>query len=193
MTLRLLLSLLGSVALVLVTQAQTGAGRLTTGQGSSSAGAETDARQTTLVAQQRPMQPQDHGADRSQPKATGGVKDGPGGHGGADHSQAMPARAALKPPEGASVKILAPRPKQVVAGDGVLLKYSLVKGRRGHHVHVYVDGKLVGMFKRDPGTSRGEGTLPRLEPGPRTVELRVVADDHETELDATATVTFTVK
>jgi hypothetical protein len=95
--------------------------------------------------------------------------------------------AALKPAEGASVKILSPKQGQTFKGDQVPLQFKLVKGKKGHHVHAYVDNDLVGMFESDAGTLNG------IKPGKHTLELRVVADDHRTELDAKDTVGFTVK
>jgi len=95
--------------------------------------------------------------------------------------------AALKPAEGASVKILSPKPGQPFKGDQVPLQFKLVKGKKGHHVHAYVDGELMGMFESDKGTLTG------IKPGKHTLELRVVADDHQTELEAKDSVHFTVK
>ena len=62
-----------------------------------------------------------------------------------------------------------------------------MKGKRGSHVHVYVDGELMGMFISDNGISSG------IPPGRYTLEARVVADDHFTELEANDTVQFVVK
>ena len=58
------------------------------------------------------------------------------------------------------------------------IEYTLTKGKRGHHAHAYVDGELMGMFESEKGTLNG------IKPGKRVLELRVVAADHETELDA---------
>ena len=101
--------------------------------------------------------------------------------------QEMPATADLKPAEGASVKILAPKKGEVVKGDQVPLQFKLVKGRQGSHVHAYVDGELMGMFQSEKGTLTG------IKPGTHTLELRVVAKDHVTELKATDRVQFVVK
>ena len=94
---------------------------------------------------------------------------------------------ALKPAEGASIKILAPTKNQVFKGDKVAIQYKLTKGKRGHHAHAYVDGELMGMFESDKGTLNG------IKPGKHILELRVVADDHQTELDAKDQVEFVVK
>jgi putative copper export protein len=93
----------------------------------------------------------------------------------------------LQPSEGARVKILSPAPDQVFAGDRVPLKFSLIKGKRGHHVHAYIDGELMGMFESKQGTLNG------VAPGRHTLELRVVAADHRTELAAKDRVEFIVK
>ncbi|MBI4489664.1 MAG: transposase [Deltaproteobacteria bacterium] len=73
-----------------------------------------------------------------------------------------------------------------VRGDQVSIHFKLVKGKRGEHVHAYVDGELMGMFKS------GKGTLTGIAPGKHTLVLRVVARDHVTELDAQDSVKFEV-
>jgi hypothetical protein len=97
------------------------------------------------------------------------------------------AKAALKPAEGAMIKIISPTNGQVLKGDKVPIEYKLTKGKRGHHAHAYVDGELMGMFESAKGTLNG------IKPGKHSLELRVVATDHETELDASDKVQFTVK
>ena len=125
---------------------------------------------------------------------------------GADHAHGTPAakgesqgakkaanettnskQAALQPAAGAKIKILAPSKGQVVKGDKVEIHYQLTKGKRGHHAHAYVDGELVGMFESAKGTLNG------IKPGKHSLELRVVAADHKTELDAIDKIDFTVK
>jgi hypothetical protein len=101
------------------------------------------------------------------------------------HSHASGAVPA--PAEGAAVKIIVPAAGQVFAGDQIPLKFTLVEGKRGHHVHAYVDGELVGMFESD------EGTLNGVQPGKHVLELRVITADHQTELDARDRVDFVVK
>ena len=85
------------------------------------------------------------------------------------------------------MKIIVPAQGQVIKGDKVPVEFKLTKGKRGHHTHAYVDGELVGMFESEKGTLNG------IKPGKRVLELRVVATDHETELDASDQVAFTVK
>ena len=112
-----------------------------------------------------------------------------------DHSKghqtpAKPATAkskpAPKPAEGASVKIISPTKGQVFKGDKVPVQFKLTKGKRGHHAHAYVDDELMGMFESEKGTLNG------IKPGKHLLELRVVASDHETELDANDKVEFVV-
>jgi len=105
----------------------------------------------------------------------------------AKESPAKKSPAALMPAEGASIKILAPTKGQTFKGDKVEISYKLTKGKRGHHAHAYVDGELMGMFESDKGTLNG------LKSGKHVLELRVVANDHTTELDASDKVEFTVK
>ena len=54
-------------------------------------------------------------------------------------------------------------------------------------MHAYVDGELLGMFESQQGTLNG------ITPGRHTLELRVVAADHQTELDAKDRIEFIVK
>ena len=75
----------------------------------------------------------------------------------------------------------------------VTLHFKLIKRKRGDHVHVTIDGRLMGMFKKDEGVLTGEGSLTGIHPGHHTLELRVVTDDHNTELDATDKAQFMIK
>lgn len=102
-------------------------------------------------------------------------------------SEKAPAQTTLEPAQGASVKIISPKANQVLKGDKIPLQLKLTKGKRGDHIHAYVDGELVGMFKSEKGTLNG------IKPGQHTLEVRVVTADHNTELDATDKISFTVK
>jgi hypothetical protein len=95
--------------------------------------------------------------------------------------------AALAPAEGASIKILTPAHGQVFTRDEIPLRFELIKGKHGEHVHAYVNGEMAGMFKSTNGTLTG------IKPGNHTLEVRVVMADHNTELDATDKVQFIVK
>jgi hypothetical protein len=103
------------------------------------------------------------------------------------HSDKMAPQSMLKPAQGASVKIIAPKAGQIIKGDAVPLEFTLTKGKVGEHVHAYVDGQMAGMFKSSKGTLNG------IKPGQHSLELRVATGDHNTELDATDKVTFTTK
>ena len=105
----------------------------------------------------------------------------------AKESPAKKSPSALMPAEGATIKILTPTKGQTFKGDKVEISYKLTKGKRGHHAHAYVDGELMGMFESDKGTLNG------IKSGKHVLELRVVANDHTTELDASDKVEFTVK
>lgn len=112
-----------------------------------------------------------------------------------DHSKGgkQPAKPGISkssksaPAEGASVKIVSPTQGQVFKGDRVPIHFKFVKGKKGHHVHAYVDGELVGMFESEKGTLTG------IKPGKHVLELRVLMADHETYLDASDKVEFVVK
>lgn len=102
-----------------------------------------------------------------------------------DQGEMRPSK--LHAAEGASVTILSPKKGQVFKGDRVPIHFKLTKGKIGSHVHAYVDGELMGMFQTERGTLTG------IRPGRHTLEVRVVAKDHETELDAVDKVEFVVK
>jgi putative copper export protein len=93
----------------------------------------------------------------------------------------------LDPAEGARITLISPRSGQVFKGDQVPVTFTFVKGKRGEHVHAYVDGRLMGMFKSEKGTLTG------IPPGRHNLELRPVTGDHQTELDAIAAVEFMVE
>ena len=112
----------------------------------------------------------------------------PGVH--AVHQAATAEAVATKsylPAQGARVRILKPKNGESFTSDHVPLRFTLVKGRRGHHVHAYIDGELMGMFQSKTGTLNG------LKPGQHRLKLRVVAEDHQSELDAFDEVEFMVK
>jgi uncharacterized membrane protein len=109
------------------------------------------------------------------------------GAGAPMHSHAPAPVVQAAPAEGAAVKILTPKEHQVFKGDRIPLKFSFQKGQRGHHVHAYIDGELMGMFES------AEGTLSGIQPGSHILQLRVVADDHQTELDAGDSIRFIVE
>lgn len=54
-------------------------------------------------------------------------------------------------------------------------------------LHAYIEGELIGIFEGNRVTLNG------IKPGKHVLELRVVADDHQTELDASDKVVFTAK
>lgn len=97
-------------------------------------------------------------------------------------------QSELQPAEGAKVTILSPKSDEALKGDEIPMRYEFIKGKRGNHLHAYIDGVLMGMFS-DPE----RGVLTGIQPGRHTLELRVVAQDHVTELDATASVRFLVR
>ena len=103
------------------------------------------------------------------------------------HSDKMAPKSVLKPAEGASIRIISPTKGQILKGDKVPIEFKLVKGKRGNHAHAYVDGEMMGMFESEKGTLNG------IKPGKHTLVLRVAGKDHQTELDASDKVEFTVK
>lgn len=107
-------------------------------------------------------------------------------HRGISGSAGAPSQA-LQPAESASVRILSTRPEQIFTGHRMSLKFELVRGNRGHHVHAYVDSQLLGMFESSQGTLNG------IAPGRHVLELRAVTADHQTQLAAQDRVELIVK
>ncbi len=102
-------------------------------------------------------------------------------------TQLTPARSQLLPAEGATVKIISPNEGQVIRGDEIPVR--LIESKKGQHVHVLVDGELVGMFDGE----KGRGMLVGVQPGRHILEVRLVAKDHITELDAADEVHFVLR
>jgi hypothetical protein len=83
---------------------------------------------------------------------------------------AMPAAAA-----GAYVKITAPADGARLDGMELSrLAYEVSPGPKGDHVHVYVDGKEVGILR----ALKGGYTLEALAAGQRTLCVKVVNKAH---------------
>ena len=106
---------------------------------------------------------------------------------GAHSRHQLTGPTATAPARGAEIKILSPREGDVVRGDQVPIAFRMAGGESGSHAHAYIDGELMGMFESQNGTLTGIG------PGAHTLELRVVAADHATELDASDKIHFVVK
>jgi hypothetical protein len=84
------------------------------------------------------------------------------------HPETMKAASALKPAQGAAVKITAPKAGQIIKGDAVPLEFKLTKGKIGEHVHAYLDGEMAGMFKGSKGTLNG------IKPGQHVLKRKRV-------------------
>ena len=78
----------------------------------------------------------------------------------------------LHPAEGVKVTILSLQESQGFNGEEGPIRYKFMKDKRGSHLHVYVDGELMGMFS---GVEKG--TLIGAPPGCYTLELRTVAEN----------------
>jgi hypothetical protein len=83
---------------------------------------------------------------------------------------AVPALAA-----DAYVRIAAPADGATLDGrKPAKLVYEVQPGTKGHHVHVFVDGKEVGILRR----LQGSYTLEALSPGQRTVCIKIANRAH---------------
>jgi hypothetical protein len=78
--------------------------------------------------------------------------------------QAQPYVRITAPADGATIDAMEP----------AKLVYEVGPGAKGHHVHVFVDGREVGILRR----LRGSYTLETLSPGARTVCIKVVSPSH---------------
>ena len=75
----------------------------------------------------------------------------------------------------AYVKITAPADGAKLDGmEPTTLVYEANPGPRGHHVHVFIDGKEVGILRQ----LKGSYTLEALSPGQRTICVKVVNHSH---------------
>ncbi|MBI3157418.1 MAG: hypothetical protein HYZ20_18720 [Burkholderiales bacterium] len=82
---------------------------------------------------------------------------------------------AAVPAAAAHVRILAPAEgARLDAMNPTELIYEVEPGPRGEHVHVYVDGKEVGILRQ----LKGSHALQPLLPGQRTVCIKVVNKAH---------------
>ncbi len=116
---------------------------------------------------------------------------------GMKHPEKTPPKLALKPARGAIVKILSPRNDKMITGSTVDVHFKLTKGEVGSHVHAYVDEKFEKMLhpneRSHEGSHEGHGALTDIKPGRHTLMLIVVAEDHQTMLNATDMVNFVLK
>jgi len=140
-----------------------------------------------IAAQSSSEQHEGHSAGQTKIDSSPEPDRGKMGHETMPHPEKKPLKTVLHPAEGASVKILSPKKGQVFKGDQIPIHFKLTKGKMGSHVHAYVDSELMGMFQSERGTLTG------ITPGRHTLEVRVVAKDHQTELDAVDRVEFVVK
>ncbi len=84
----------------------------------------------------------------------------------------MPAQAAIA---AAQVRIEAPADgARLDAMEQNRLAYEVDPGPRGDHVHVYVDGKEVGILRQ----RKGSYTLETLAPGPHELCVKIVNKAH---------------
>ncbi|MGI0050822.1 MAG: hypothetical protein ACRD8K_03705, partial [Nitrososphaeraceae archaeon] len=137
------------------------------------------------AAQPRHKSQMDHGAEQPGAGSTHGSGMPKHKHGKEDESASQ--KKDLKPAEGASMEILSPREGQVFKSDVIPVHFKFLKGKRGHHVHAYVDGELMGMFETEKGTLTG------IQPGKHVLEARVATQEHGVELNAIDRVEFVVE
>ena len=71
--------------------------------------------------------------------------------------------------DGSAISITSPSNGETV-GTSFPLAYSLRKGLKADHVHVYVDGKYQKGFK---------GTIHNVSPGSHTITVKVATHDHD--------------
>lgn len=126
----------------------------------------------------------EHGTERPGVGSTHGSGMPGHKHGKEDESASQ---KNLKPAEGASVEILSPKKGQVFKSDVIPVHFKFLRGKRGHHVHAYVNGELMGMFESEKGALTG------IQPGKHVLEARVATREHGVELNAIDRVEFVVE
>jgi hypothetical protein len=84
--------------------------------------------------------------------------------------------------DGSKIMITSPKDGEKV-GDSFELKYELVKGSQGGHVHLYVDNEYQRGF---------HGTVKGLSKGEHQITLKAANKDHDS-VAATHTITVDVQ
>ncbi len=116
---------------------------------------------------------------------------------GMKHLEKAPPMLTLKSAKGAKVQILSPRNGKMITGRTVDVHFKLTKGAVGSHVHAYIDEKFEKMLhpneRSHEGIHEGHGALTDIKPGRHTLTLIVVAEDHQTLLNATDMIHFVLK
>jgi hypothetical protein len=91
------------------------------------------------------------------------------------YALALPLALAAAPAAEGYVKIMAPADgARLGRMTATILVYEVSPGPRGSHVHVYVDGREVGILR----AFKGSYALKALSPGERTVCVKVVSHAH---------------
>lgn len=88
--------------------------------------------------------------------------------------------------EDGSVVITAPADGAVVQAPLIEVTFEVVKGRRGDHVHLYVDGNFEAIVKDDRYVLKG------LPPGEHQLDVKLATRRHEV-LAPAATLRITVE
>lgn len=89
--------------------------------------------------------------------------------------------------EDAKVAILSPEEKEVIKGSEYLVKFSVELGKRGEHVHIFLDGRHLG-----PAGRFTSYRLTELANGAHSVTIKL-ADKKHRYFGPEATVNFTVE
>lgn len=73
------------------------------------------------------------------------------------------------------VRITAPEDgARIAAGEAIALHYEIDRGRQGHHVHVYVDGREIATLHHP----QGEYLIRKVAAGEREICIKVVSRGH---------------
>ncbi len=92
---------------------------------------------------------------------------------------------AATPVDDSSVTITSPK-NGAITGSDVSISWILKKGSHGDHVHLFVDGTLIGPERESPYELKG------LKPGKHTIELKTATKQHVL-LGPSDSVTITVQ
>jgi hypothetical protein len=101
----------------------------------------------------------------------------PPGYGRAGYGPVSAAQSGENPAQAQAASVIISEPKdgaQLNGGEQVTLKYKVVPGPQGDHVHVYVDGEEVAILRE----LEGSYAVGPLTPGRHKVGIKVVNRAH---------------
>lgn len=91
----------------------------------------------------------------------------------ADRAEA--GEVSVKDDQGGFITILSPKDRAELSfTKAIIMKYEMAPGKKGNHVHFYVDGENIGMTR----LKKGSFDLGRLKQGKRILTMKLVNSRH---------------